>query len=1737
MQKETVLEAELASAKRKSNLTPLIIAVKLHQRNKNQLEKIRTLLKNSSPLEKDDTALLSLYTFANQHNLLDVIAVLVEYYLNNHCYPDAIEILYYLLPQKRNDIINQLLNINRTLLSSLFKIIISKQDIFNYYYLLSKLSQTEWHNIKSLCVNYIAQVNNREWSVPLLDESSARHDPKTYIEVMLNELAYGAMPSLNTSFNTTLEHLNDVEWQTLEPDMRQVTSSFMRLAIIQQAIKRNLRQLVLDLMLQEPKLASLNLKEITQDEIYFDYQKLALACQDNVIQPIYEILLKDVCLDLSHYALYRLYTLVLNHSPKPYIAGLVFLAIINHDAIHIIRVNNFYKGIDFTTKDLKGNNLSKIVIAKNNLNLMTFALRALINIPDYQQCKLLLSKVRVDQFNQLKQQIPEMVLKIVSIASYNNDKSMIQHVNYLKSKEIIDIINVLENNNNYKAISILVDVIIDEAIKHKKIDNLLAIVAYDAYLVTLDQHQTTEILKIIKLNPTSSPSPWFLSLALCRGGFYGELLELQSILQVHQLAIHDEDGNSLSSIAIAEQHQDIINFLFALSFNKRNPEEIHYNLLNNAKNFTVDQVQLIEKQLKQDRTYLNNVLKLSSDLADILLQKAILRIFEMNPEHLKESVDIFNLGIWSGSQEFIKILLPYIPLRFEYFEQTLFSPLGSDLQCLIDHFLNNNPNFYYQMDSLCREKYRTKFRALVKQFNFTPRVRFEYFADQRWRSFISAPFFKSWGLSLNEIQYLPPNASQILLNENGLMTYYIQQLLLEASTPRQINNSPQHFVKPNLAIKLFAQRITTDELSQTKADQNLNCEPLLTPQDDKDRNKASRLKTENSFKAIENNNDNCNDSIDDLSSYVNHISENLFLNPFKTLSVIEQINYLARLITETDSPQACSVDYNEAEKILTFHFNITISHRTENSIHHAQAPIIPHTLGANYFLNKDSHHFHQLQNVLSNYRIKLGVAKHENKPTDHDAFNTLEEIRDKLLLRELQTLFLCCMNKSFYPEQIFSLSQGITDSSNLLKDYDDLSISKVTITNNIINIEFNLNNYPKMMQEYLNDYLGIVSHISVNDKTPSDYFGYHLFLQIKQTKKLNMNYLMSTLLLSLENLRCNYHGTLVFDKSGNVALASRWNPQTKISLGFAGAGGHCADAYQLNLSVIKELESEFGLEPKNKNEILNKITTFKIAKDVAVCGVSLSELQLTKQAQAFCKKTGLPFQPDAAEFDPHSAQFFSFAKIRELGLPLRNIDSLEYYLEYCEQECKILIARYLELSGINITINRLCKVYIEEPNNLKRIPDGEFGVITVKGINQEVVAHFLQSVIEDETSKSHNEHYNIQISSDEKSIKFYNVNPQQFIILLQTLQISQNRATKLHALRKNRLLMPVLYSTSSLLIDYFKSYEANNLYNNVYFNHKRFTKEEQVYQWLEWSLLLNAKEAMLWIRNKFPINKNEVLLSIKYKNIRLFKLLLHMGCVDLRIDHGIFSFYMIKQFNESYIDNSLLEIVSSFINEHFKEINTFDDQFDWYTNKTLLSEVLMSDNVNKMAKLLSSPEFTLGYHDNLRYQTLKYILEHRELLQLIRANKKLTEFLTNPLIADKDGVHQKMAILLGSQSQQSVAECGILMRAMYQQPIAAFAELLVDEEVMEIAVKNSNNNQINDLVNYISSHKQLSEIVQNYKNLELRKQLSTTMMVLINAVSDFWSSARGNNNNHVQESVNHGNRSSLNTSSRSHRNT
>lgn len=379
------------------------------------------------------------------------------------------------------------------------------------------------------------------------------------------------------------------------------------------------------------------------------------------------------------------------------------------------------------------------------------------------------------------------------------------------------------------------------------------------------------------------------------------------------------------------------------------------------------------------------------------------------------------------------------------------------------------------------------------------------------------------------------------------------------------------------------------------------------------------------------------------------VADNKFVADLTTNTrCLQEINSLMRLICEAASAEACCARLED--NVLRFSFTLTNNFRGR-SIHHKDGCTIPYILGAHkYFQGNRTLALNPIALGLTNYCVSL-----DDKPNlkgtqqDHMAFNSLEQIRDKLLTYELETLLACLQRyDSFKAQGVFTTS--VTGSKVALTDSRLIGF-KIATSINDKGIVIRVNE-----QKSTDNCQWIVEQLATFLNLPKDKFAIiQNQIIIKQS--------VSELLTILAARRINYVGVItVSNETGDINLALRKNTNEEKDLGYSTEGGHNAFPYASILGVIKQLV-EFGHVLRIK-DAWTSWERIHHSDDCELWLINNSTIQLTKNSAQYARQNNRPFWVDSFEFMRRTECSLSLYQIRNRQMLLRNVPCFVPYLQF-----------------------------------------------------------------------------------------------------------------------------------------------------------------------------------------------------------------------------------------------------------------------------------------------------------------------------------------------------------------------------------------------------------------------------------------------------------------------------------------
>ena len=448
----------------------------------------------------------------------------------------------------------------------------------------------------------------------------------------------------------------------------------------------------------------------------------------------------------------------------------------------------------------------------------------------------------------------------------------------------------------------------------------------------------------------------------------------------------------------------------------------------------------------------------------------------------------------------------------------------------------------------------------------------------------------------------------------------------------------------------------------------------------------------------------------------------------------QQLEALLKLIYETENCRVLIADDLSWVKFVSRN-NGSVSRGF--GVHGAAMPTLRFILG-----NQDFHGCNTLEIghlMPDEVLVRINSEDVENK---FKKFSNLEEIIELLLQYELGRILISEQNfkyfeafRDYHPRS----GKGATDSYNLCRDYLELLDVAIKI---------------KIKHDPLN------KDIFIKFESEDEALQFGAMLEIRDILKarsgradellINQKEIISAL-TNLKDRKTNYQGVIPFDRNGSIYIANRRNSYGV--LGYATAGGHCSNPYHPKTSVLHELQDEFGFKLADFAD-LSHLLFLEKRGDVAIYAIDDQYLQLTNGASLSLTETKARFYADSQEFIPNSACIISFKEMRDSRVPLRNIRSLEAYLEYSARGLQKILRSRREFAGIDCVIPFKTT---ESESRIVKFPNSDFGVINFFAEDLISLKAMLDSLFGGDA----------KINLEKKCVTIEDLNPKQIIDVLE----------------------------------------------------------------------------------------------------------------------------------------------------------------------------------------------------------------------------------------------------------------------------------------------------------------------------------------------------------------------------------
>lgn len=406
---------------------------------------------------------------------------------------------------------------------------------------------------------------------------------------------------------------------------------------------------------------------------------------------------------------------------------------------------------------------------------------------------------------------------------------------------------------------------------------------------------------------------------------------------------------------------------------------------------------------------------------------------------------------------------------------------------------------------------------------------------------------------------------------------------------------------------------------------------------------------------------------------------------------LRHIQKLQHLILENQSKDTRVTMGRHPERLIF----TTITHLNKRSTgsHHGALPQLYAALGSESFEGKETLH-HEADPVIE---IPLdGTTKHPDLPV----YRSLDEVRNSLLTRELQTLFVSAQNEAYMREHLQphpktgdgASESGVFTLTDQLPFHFTLAVGK---GKGYIRLSIEPPKQITKAAQYLKSTLPEIEEaILIRDH------------QIVIARPLDM------FLDVIKNKKFNYQGVINTTTDGDILFAWRRGQ------GLKTAGGHNSDNYHPGLGSSIELKSEFGLEVRVKRiRELQPIARLGAYCDVALFHIPIEDCRPTAEALNNQNKRKLkaPFKADIEEFNQDTECVLSHQEMR--GKTFAAEMPLQEFLIYEEELLNQALANHARSLFTKATIAKDCDREIR-PNEFgspreMQIPGENFGIINL----------------------------------------------------------------------------------------------------------------------------------------------------------------------------------------------------------------------------------------------------------------------------------------------------------------------------------------------------------------------------------------------------------------------------------------
>ncbi|MCC5014575.1 MULTISPECIES: hypothetical protein [unclassified Legionella] len=382
-----------------------------------------------------------------------------------------------------------------------------------------------------------------------------------------------------------------------------------------------------------------------------------------------------------------------------------------------------------------------------------------------------------------------------------------------------------------------------------------------------------------------------------------------------------------------------------------------------------------------------------------------------------------------------------------------------------------------------------------------------------------------------------------------------------------------------------------------------------------------------------------------------------------------RLNKITRIICETTNPDACNIQWNEAEKDLRFNFVLHMNEYSPATVHHELFSIIPFILG---FPNPP-----KAVQGKNNFTVKV------------DTVNTEAVVLNRLMQHEVEAVLVGEQNFSYFtkyglphPKTGRGAMERVPSKAKRLFHERTMRPYGIKLTikeNNQVEIIVDAPGEPMMIAKTLCS----IWSFPVND------------VVVKERSLLFAS--VDAILDSMAVNRINYQSVLVLNKQGELAIT-----ECTSSLGeILGTREHCLEPYYPELDALGPgLRKMFGLELRDPRRLYEHSTIIAHENNWALF---LVEADVWVAASA----------PTLVESPiPEAERFVSLSKIKEKGIFGQSAPLIQHYLYFEANRIESALQANEGLEGTMVTID---SSFQSNPDNIKRSQAGDnFGKIYIK---------------------------------------------------------------------------------------------------------------------------------------------------------------------------------------------------------------------------------------------------------------------------------------------------------------------------------------------------------------------------------------------------------------------------------------